>query len=78
MPLIGIMNFCDPIFITSVCSNFLRVELHRLVRGIVLWRFLLEIMAGSNIVRMVFSIPLMLPSACSPGEISLKSFVWPV
>lgn len=33
-------------------------------------------MVGLVIVRMGLSIPLMLPSACSHGEISLRSFEW--
>ncbi|CAL5344569.1 unnamed protein product [Camellia sinensis] len=53
-------------------------ELLQLELGTVLWRFLWEIMAGLTIGKMEFSIPLIQPSACSPGEIFLRSLGWPV
>ncbi|CAL5412423.1 unnamed protein product [Camellia sinensis] len=50
-------------------------ELLQLELGTVLWRFLWEIMAGLTIGKMEFSIPLIQPSACSPG---LLEYLWEV
>lgn len=53
-----------------------RGELLKRVRGIVDWRFLWGMVAGLIIVKMELYILLMLPSACSPGAIFLRSDVW--
>ncbi|CAL5418409.1 unnamed protein product [Camellia sinensis] len=60
------------------CAGIAGAELLQLELGTVLWRFLWEIMAGLTIGKMEFSIPLIQPSACSPGAIFLRSLGWPV